>query len=188
MSYGEKIAQARARKGYSRKGFSEQTEIPFSEHSVSKWEAGTRRIPDDAYPHITNNLDDMQLYFETWETLPGHVSIPYLDGSMIMRQGAAMSQLVKKEACKAMEHIEQYCWFKPPELREEEEVQRVIDELLDASASMINLVAVLCAESNLSMNLRDSRMLLLERRKEKGKRYWFYEQSLEVMEQIMDEW
>ena len=36
--------------------------------------------------------------------------------------------------------------------------------------------------------LKDSRMRLLERRKEKGKRYWFYEQSLEVMKQIMDEW
>lgn len=36
--------------------------------------------------------------------------------------------------------------------------------------------------------LRDPRMKLLERRKEKGKRYWFYEQSLEAMKQIMDEW
>ena len=36
--------------------------------------------------------------------------------------------------------------------------------------------------------LHDPRMKLLERRKEKGKRYWFYEQSLEVMKKIMDEW
>lgn len=36
--------------------------------------------------------------------------------------------------------------------------------------------------------LRDPRMKLLERRKEKGKRYWFYEQSLAVMQEIMDEW
>lgn len=124
MNYGEKIAQARTRKGYSQKGFSEQTEIPFSEHSVAMWEAGTRRIPDDPYPHITNNLDDTQLYFETWETLTGHVSIPYLDGSMIMRLGAVMSLLVKKEACEAREHVEQYCWFKPPELREENEFNK----------------------------------------------------------------
>lgn len=36
--------------------------------------------------------------------------------------------------------------------------------------------------------LRDPRMKLLERRKEKGKRFWFYEQSLAVMQQIMEEW
>lgn len=36
--------------------------------------------------------------------------------------------------------------------------------------------------------LHDPRMKLLERRKEKGKRYWFYESSLEVMKEIMDEW
>lgn len=36
--------------------------------------------------------------------------------------------------------------------------------------------------------LHDPRMKLLERRKEKGKRFWFYKQSLEVMKEIMDEW
>ncbi|MCC2250531.1 hypothetical protein JUJ52_11215 [Virgibacillus sp. AGTR] len=36
--------------------------------------------------------------------------------------------------------------------------------------------------------LHDPRMKLLERRKEKGKRFWFYEQSLEVMKEIMNEW
>jgi hypothetical protein len=36
--------------------------------------------------------------------------------------------------------------------------------------------------------LQDPRMRLLERRKEKGKRFWFYEQSLEVMKEIMNEW
>ena len=36
--------------------------------------------------------------------------------------------------------------------------------------------------------LRDPRMKLLERRKEKGKRYWFYEESKRVMKEIMDEW
>ena len=36
--------------------------------------------------------------------------------------------------------------------------------------------------------LHDSRMRLLERRKPKGKRYWFYEPSKKVMQEIMDEW
>lgn len=36
--------------------------------------------------------------------------------------------------------------------------------------------------------LRDPRMKILERRKEKGKRFWFYEPSLNAMKQIMDEW
>lgn len=36
--------------------------------------------------------------------------------------------------------------------------------------------------------LRDPHMKLLERRKGKGKRFWFYEGSLEVMKEIMEEW
>ncbi|MFZ0578387.1 MAG: hypothetical protein WAM41_12865 [Psychrobacillus psychrotolerans] len=36
--------------------------------------------------------------------------------------------------------------------------------------------------------LHDPRMKLIERRKEKGKRLWFYEPSLKVMQEIMDEW
>ena len=36
--------------------------------------------------------------------------------------------------------------------------------------------------------LHDPRMRLLERRKEKGKRFWFYEESKRVMKEIMDEW
>lgn len=36
--------------------------------------------------------------------------------------------------------------------------------------------------------LHDPRMKLLERRKEKGKRYWFYEESKQVMRNIMSEW
>lgn len=36
--------------------------------------------------------------------------------------------------------------------------------------------------------LHDPRMKLLERRKEKGKRFWFYEESKRVMRDIMDEW
>lgn len=36
--------------------------------------------------------------------------------------------------------------------------------------------------------LHDPRMKILERRKEKGKRYWFYEESMKAMKEIMDEW
>jgi len=36
--------------------------------------------------------------------------------------------------------------------------------------------------------LRDPRMKILERRKEKGKRFWFYEESKRVIKEIMDEW
>lgn len=36
--------------------------------------------------------------------------------------------------------------------------------------------------------LLDPRMRLLERRKPKGKRFWFYEPSKKAMEEIMSEW
>lgn len=36
--------------------------------------------------------------------------------------------------------------------------------------------------------LKDPRMRLLQRQKPKGKRFWFYEPSLKVIQEIMDEW
>lgn len=36
--------------------------------------------------------------------------------------------------------------------------------------------------------LSDPRMRLLQRQKPRGKRFWFYEPSLKVMQEIMDEW
>lgn len=36
--------------------------------------------------------------------------------------------------------------------------------------------------------LHDPRMRVLERRKEKGKRFWFYEEYKQVIKEIMDEW
>lgn len=36
--------------------------------------------------------------------------------------------------------------------------------------------------------LNDPRMKLLERRKERGKRFWFYKESVAVIKKIMDEW
>jgi hypothetical protein len=36
--------------------------------------------------------------------------------------------------------------------------------------------------------LSDPRMKLIERRKERGKRYWFYDESIKVMKIIMSEW
>lgn len=36
--------------------------------------------------------------------------------------------------------------------------------------------------------LQDSRMKLIERRKERGKRFWFFKESIEVMKDIMNEW
>lgn len=36
--------------------------------------------------------------------------------------------------------------------------------------------------------LKDNRMRELQRQKKGGKRYWFYEPSLKVIREIMDEW
>jgi AraC-like DNA-binding protein len=78
-----------------------------------------------------------------------------------------------------------------------EEVRKYINEKIDAALNQAlfmwdieQMSKRTCMSKSYLENefLHDPRMRLLERRKEKGKRYWFYEQSLEVMKQIMDEW
>lgn len=77
------------------------------------------------------------------------------------------------------------------------EIRNYINEKLDSSFREIlftwdinEMSKRTCMSKSYLENefLHDPRMKLLERRKEKGKRIWFYEQSLVVMKEIMDEW
>ncbi|GLY10366.1 helix-turn-helix domain-containing protein [Bacillus badius] len=151
MTIGQKIAEARQRTGHSQKSLAAMEEIPVSKESIAKYETGARNFPKDMYPRISGALDDPQFYFETWQETTGYVSMPFLDGPAIERRAAAMAHLVKKETVEAIERVEKTCWFSPPDQRPEEEMNELIGELLDAAASMTNLVAALCKENELSM-------------------------------------
>lgn len=78
-----------------------------------------------------------------------------------------------------------------------DEVKKYINEKIDGALHMTLFTWDLeqmskrtCMSKSFLENefLHDPRMKVLERRKEKGKRYWFYEQSLSTMKEIMDEW
>ncbi|QJT71664.1 hypothetical protein [Psychrobacillus phage Spoks] len=78
-----------------------------------------------------------------------------------------------------------------------EEIRNYINEKLDESIrqtlftwDIVEMAKRTCMSRTFLEQefLHDSRMKLLERRKEKGKRLWFYEPSLKVMQEIMDEW
>ncbi|MEK3886564.1 hypothetical protein [Bacillus sp. FSL K6-3431] len=77
------------------------------------------------------------------------------------------------------------------------EIKKYIHEKLDEALNQTlftwdieQMVKRTCMSKSFLENefLHDPRMKLIERRKEKGKRYWFYEASLGVMQEIMDEW
>lgn len=152
MSIGKKITEARGRTGDSQKSLAE--EVFMSQESISKYENGSRRFPKNMHKPVAEALDDEQFYFEAWEETTGFVSIPYFDGAYIDRKASSMVYLVKSETNEALLHVEQMTWFKPANQRDEAEkeaVERMILELLDAAASMVNLVAELCKENHLSM-------------------------------------
>jgi phage pi2 protein 07 len=78
-----------------------------------------------------------------------------------------------------------------------EEVRKIINQRLEESLHEVLFIwdieqmakRTCMSKSSLENEiLRDPRMKLLERRKEKGKRYWFYEESKRVIREIMDEW
>lgn len=80
---------------------------------------------------------------------------------------------------------------------DEQEIQRQINERLD---QIFRDALILWDISEMSKRLcmsksfleehilPDPRMKLLERRKPNGKRYWYYDQSVEIIKQILDEW
>lgn len=74
-----------------------------------------------------------------------------------------------------------------------EQINRKIDENINQTFLTIdiNKMADLTCMSKSFLEqqiLSDSRMKLLERKKEKGKRYWFYKESMETIGTILDEW
>lgn len=80
---------------------------------------------------------------------------------------------------------------------EQDEIRSYINEKLDESMretlftwDIVEMSKRTCMSRTFLEQefLHDPRMRLLERRKEKGKRFWYYEDSLKAMRIIMDEW
>jgi transcriptional regulator with XRE-family HTH domain len=154
MKPGEKLANARVRAGLTQQELVDREGVAYSREAIAKYETGARTFPKSLYPSVTQALDDPQYYFESWEETTGYVSIPFFNGEYIDKHPASMCYMVRRETGEALEKMDKACWIKPVHIRtdsEREEMKQVMKELLDAAASMINLVAVLCREYGFSM-------------------------------------
>jgi transcriptional regulator with XRE-family HTH domain len=170
VAIGTEVANARKRKGYTQEQLT--LDLPISRESLAKYETGDRRFPKDMYLPVAEKLDDEEFYFITWNEAAGVVSIPYFDGEYIEHHSASMKHLAQIETNEALDHLERACWYKPVHSRsdsEKEEMKKVLRELLDAAASMVNLVAVICREYDFSMKdvFKQWRLTLRARRLQK---------------------
>jgi transcriptional regulator with XRE-family HTH domain len=149
---GEELASARKRQGLTQQQLS--FKLPISRESIAKYETGRQGFPKDLRSITAEAIDDEEYYFVRWNESAGDVSIPYLNGEFIEHHPTSMMLLVKRESTEAMDHLERACWFKPVQAQtesEREEMKRVVFEVLDAAASMINLVALITKEYGFSM-------------------------------------
>jgi transcriptional regulator with XRE-family HTH domain len=149
---GEELASARKRKGITQQQLS--LKLPISRESIAKYETGRQHFPKDLRALTAEAIDDEEYYFVRWNESAGDVSIPYLNGEFIEHHPTAMMMLVKKESLEALDHLEKACWYKPVRFQndtEREEMKKVAFEVLDAAASMINLVALISKEYQFSM-------------------------------------
>ncbi|MGG3965004.1 helix-turn-helix domain-containing protein [Heyndrickxia faecalis] len=152
MKLGKEMANARKRKGITQEGLASNT--PVSRESIAKYETGARTFPDDLRSVMVNELDDVEFYFLAWCDAAGKVSIPYFNGENIDHHPTSMAFLVQAETNEALDKLQDIPWAKPVHTRtaqELEETKKLIFELLDAAASMVNLVGVICNEHQFSM-------------------------------------
>ncbi len=152
IKLGEELAEARKRQGLTQEQLA--MDLPVSRETIAKYETNQRKFQEDLYQQVAYSVDDPEYYFATWNEAAGHVSIPYFNGDYIDRHPASMKYMVQQETNEALDQMERVCWAKPIRMQNEserEEIKRVIHEILDAAASMINLVAVLCKEYDFSM-------------------------------------
>lgn len=152
MAIGGIVAEGRKRQGMTQEDVS--TQVNYSREAIAKYETGNRTMPKELYPKITQSIDDPETYFDTWEETTGYVSIPYFDGEHVDRHPSSMLFMTKNETEEAFEHLKQVCWSKPANAfneKDRENLIRSLLETLDASAAMVNTVAALCSEHDISM-------------------------------------
>lgn len=152
MAIGALVAEGRKRQGMTQEDVS--TEVNYSREAIAKYETGNRKMPKELYPKVTQSIDDPELYFDTWEETTGYVSIPFFNGENVDRHPASLLYMTKKETDEAIEQLQHVCWAKPARAfndSDREELFRSLLETLDASASMINMVAATCENHHISM-------------------------------------
>ncbi|MFD2924204.1 helix-turn-helix domain-containing protein [Halobacillus naozhouensis] len=152
MTIKDELVKARHRQDF--KQLELAFESNYSRETISKVETGDRKYQPEMRRPFAESVDDPEFFFHTWEDAAGHVHIPYFDGDHIYQDPLALHHLVDQEAQEAMEKLDQVKWHKPHSSRsdvEKEEIKRLIYELLDAAASMVNLVAILCRDYGFSM-------------------------------------
>lgn len=167
MEIGHIVAEARMRSSFTKASIA--SELDYSASYVDKWERGERSIPQHVLPKLAEKLDDVELYFATWQEAAGGVSLPLLNGDYVDHHPTSMMIMAKQETREALEQIKQVCWVKPAHVRDDrdkEELKKAIFEVLDAATSMINLVAVICREHKFSMRkiFKEWRLTLKARR------------------------
>ena len=147
--FGKELAKARQRQGMTQEELSSRGYVARS--TLAGYELNRRNIPDETVRDLTKELDDVDLYFSAWHHATGDVSIPLMNGINIDAYSSSMVFLVKHETKEALESVENMHWHLPSEMRKTESVEQIISELLDAAASMLNLVACLCKEHKMPM-------------------------------------
>ncbi len=152
MSIGIEMAKARKRQGMSQEDLAKQ--MPVSREALSSYETGRRVFPDDLHKHTAEALDDVEYFFAIWNEAAGDVAIPLLNGEYIDQHPTSLVFLVKKENAEALAQMERACWSKPARSCDENdlrEMEESVHELLDAIASMLNLVGAICKAYGFSM-------------------------------------
>lgn len=148
--FSEVMTEARKRQDLTQDDLSLRTFT--SRSTIAGYETGRRGMPDELVRDVTQNLDDPELYFSAWRHVGGDVSIPIMNGINVDAYSSSMVFLVLKETKEALEHVEDMPWHLPASKRSTEVVEDTIMELLDAVASMMNLVVCLCRENNITMS------------------------------------
>lgn len=152
MSYGEKMAASRRRLKMSQEELGKK--VMYSREAIAKYEINKRPVPTELIHRISQAIDEPEFYFETWTESTGHVSIPFFNGDNIDPHPASMLFLVQTETSEAVDQLKKVCWAKPASaytLNEKEDLKKALFEVLDAAATMINLVAIICKHHRFSM-------------------------------------
>jgi transcriptional regulator with XRE-family HTH domain len=151
MGLGQTLVESRKQRNKTQSDMAK--DLPFSQSAIAKFENGSRNITKENRSIVALSYDDPAVYFAAEEEATGGVTLPFLNGKHIERSLAAMKELAQHEAQEALNRLNEMHMYKPAQYwtdEEKAEMKQSMNELLDAAASIQNLVAISCKEYQFS--------------------------------------
>jgi hypothetical protein len=129
-------------------------DLPYSQSMKSMIKTGQRPIAHDVMPKLVEQVRHPATVFAAANEVTGGFGPVWLDGPNVDLHRASVTAKTKEEAVEALDALDNFQVYKPPETLTESDrkkLKSLLMELFDAGQAIYQLIAVFCEDYGLDM-------------------------------------